>query len=154
MLWKEAFFRSRLRHIRSAYFQPLKQRGWKTLRVCFRKRLLLYAVSHLRCETAQCNTFQSWNFVHLLHFKEHLKQTWLYKWQVWIWTLGNRHGKKPCRHNSRVLHSSDRKTEAEIIRKMQNAQTQSVVAEINGLEKQPGAETFEKLFKSITADGG
>ena len=37
---------------------------------------------------------------------------------------------------------------------MQNAQTQSVVAEINGLEKQPGAETFEKLFKSITADGG
>ena len=49
---------------------------------------------------------------------------------------------------------SDRKTEAEIIRKMQNAQTQSVVAEVNGLEKQPGAETFKKFLKSITADGG
>ena len=49
--------------------------------------------------------------------------------------------------------SSDRKTEAEIIRKMQNTQTQSVVAEVNGLEKQPRAETFKKFFKSITADG-
>ena len=36
---------------------------------------------------------------------------------------------------------------------MQNTQTQSVVAEVNGLEKQPRAETFKKFFKSITADG-
>ena len=36
------------------------------------KHRSLYAVSQLPYETAQCNNFQSWHFVQLLHFKEGL----------------------------------------------------------------------------------
>lgn len=67
--------------------------------------------------------------------------------------MGNRHGKKPYRDYDGVRPSSDRKKDQNG-NNQENAQTQSVVAEINKLEKQLGAETFKKLFKSITADGG
>lgn len=53
-----------------------------------------------------------------------------------------------------ALTLTERKTRAEIIRKLPNAEASSVVKEINKLESSLGAETFRKLFKSITADGG
>ena len=53
-----------------------------------------------------------------------------------------------------VLTLTERKTRAEIIRKMPNAEAASVVKEINKLEESLGSELFRKLFKSITADGG
>ena len=53
-----------------------------------------------------------------------------------------------------VLTLTERKTRAEIIRKMPNAKACSVVAEIDKLEAALGSDLFRKLFKSITADGG
>ena len=53
-----------------------------------------------------------------------------------------------------ALTLTERKTRAEIIRKMPNAEACSVVEEINKLEASLGSEIFRKLFKSITADGG
>ncbi len=53
-----------------------------------------------------------------------------------------------------ALTLTERKTRAEIIRKMPNAEADSVVNEINKLEDSLGPELFRKLFKSITADGG
>ena len=53
-----------------------------------------------------------------------------------------------------ALTLTERKTRAEIIRKMPNAESKSVVCELNKLEEELGKETFSKLFKSITADGG
>ena len=69
----------------------------------------------------------------------------------------------PCRTKSLArapstsecaLTLTERKTRAEIIRKLPNAEAHSVVEEINKLEASLGRETFRKLFKSITADGG
>lgn len=53
-----------------------------------------------------------------------------------------------------ALTLTERKTRAEIIRKMPNAETDSVINEINKLEESLGPELFRKMFKSITADGG
>ena len=53
-----------------------------------------------------------------------------------------------------ALTQTERKTRAEIIRKMPNAEVRSVVEEINRVEASLGRETFRKVFKSITAGGG
>lgn len=53
-----------------------------------------------------------------------------------------------------ALTLTERKSRAEIIRKMPNGEASSVVAELNKIEEALGAEVFRKLFKSITADGG
>ena len=53
-----------------------------------------------------------------------------------------------------ILTLTERKTRAEIIRKMPNAESTSVVNEINKMENTMGKDLFKKVFKSITADGG
>ena len=59
------------RNFSKVYFKRYKWYRLKTRRVCLRKRrLLTYARS-----AHKCNSFQSWNFVQLLHFKEHLNSS-------------------------------------------------------------------------------
>jgi transposase, IS30 family len=53
-----------------------------------------------------------------------------------------------------LLTLTERKSRAEIIRKISDGKASSVVKEIHKLEKELGYNKFTKLFKSITADCG
>jgi len=53
-----------------------------------------------------------------------------------------------------ALTLTERKTRAEIIRKMPNGEAASVIAELDKIEGELGMDVFRKLFRSITADGG
>jgi IS30 family transposase len=53
-----------------------------------------------------------------------------------------------------LLTLTERKTRAEIIRKLPNGNASSVAAAINGIERSLGTESFRSSFKSITPDNG
>jgi len=53
-----------------------------------------------------------------------------------------------------LLVMTERKTRREIVRLMPNKTTESVVDELNKLEKKVGSEFFKKVFLSITVDNG
>ena len=56
--------------------------------------------------------------------------------------------------NSCLLVLTERSTRYEIIRKLPNLKTETVVKEINSLEKDFGYRNFSNTFKSITCDNG
>ena len=56
--------------------------------------------------------------------------------------------------NQCVLTLTERKLRTEILRKLPNAESASVVNELNKIEQEFGKEMFKKIFKSITADCG
>lgn len=53
-----------------------------------------------------------------------------------------------------LLVLTERKTRYEIIRKIKDKASSSVVRALNGIERQTGAEFFKKIFKTITVDNG
>lgn len=59
-------------------------------------------------------------------------------------------GKSKCA----LLVLTERKSRKEIIRKMENRKTESVVKELDRLERKMGEKDFRNLFKTITVDNG
>jgi IS30 family transposase len=57
-------------------------------------------------------------------------------------------------HTECLITLTERKTRAEIIRKLPNGNASSVVAAINGIERSLGTELFCNIFKSISPDNG
>ena len=53
-----------------------------------------------------------------------------------------------------LLVLTERTTRKEIIRKIANRKAETVLSEINILERQYGLETFRRIFKTITCDNG
>lgn len=58
------------------------------------------------------------------------------------------------RSKKRLLVLTERKTRGEIIELMKDGTTASVVSALNRLERKMGANTFRKVFKTITTDNG
>lgn len=53
-----------------------------------------------------------------------------------------------------LLVLTERTTRKEIIRKIANRKAETVLSEINTMERQYGLETFRRIFKTITCDNG
>ena len=68
------------------------------------------------------------------------------------WEMDCVEGKKGTKKTLLVL--TERKTRMELIRVMKDKTAQSVVEKLDRIEEEMGAETFRKVFRTITVDNG
>jgi IS30 family transposase len=73
--------------------------------------------------------------------------------EIGHWEIDTVYSGKDC-SPSCLLTLTERKTRVEIVRKIPNRTANSIVMEIDKIERQLGSSRFRILFKSITADNG